>query len=176
MLEQPPSTPSPSFPGSPSGTAAHDDWDRHWTEYAGCTSRNPAQAMRHALTVELIQRERVGTGGLRILDIGSGFLPVDDEKPLLASPAVVLAWFEPTGSGRRVATFYELSDMLCHLATLCERGLRRGDSVPGRQPESRRIGTEQGWSALRHTNTELIHRWLVASTPATEQKRLRPNL
>jgi SAM-dependent methyltransferase len=46
-----------------------DDWDGHWTDYAGSATRNPAQAMRRRVIRSLL---RVGDGRARILDIGCG--------------------------------------------------------------------------------------------------------
>jgi len=47
----------------------HDDWESHWGAYAEAAEKNPAQAYRRALTLEL-----VGARGVpeRLLDIGSG--------------------------------------------------------------------------------------------------------
>lgn len=47
----------------------HDDWDRHWTDYASAAERNPAQQYRRRLIVSLLGARGAGT---RILDIGSG--------------------------------------------------------------------------------------------------------
>ena len=48
-----------------------DDWDRHWTIYAEANQRNPAQAYRRRLILDLLQSvDRQGRE--RILDIGSG--------------------------------------------------------------------------------------------------------
>ena len=48
----------------------HDDnWDKHWDRYAASASRNPAQAMRHALIARLLRLEG---GPERLFDIGSG--------------------------------------------------------------------------------------------------------
>lgn len=47
----------------------HDDWDRHWTDYASAAERNPAQEYRRRLILSLLG---AGGAGTRILDIGSG--------------------------------------------------------------------------------------------------------
>lgn len=49
--------------------SARDDWDRHWTDYAGATEKNPAQLMRRQLVLSLLG---VGSARARILDVGSG--------------------------------------------------------------------------------------------------------
>jgi len=49
--------------------AGRDDWDRHWTDYAGSAAINPAQQYRRELIVRLLNREE---GAQRVLDIGSG--------------------------------------------------------------------------------------------------------
>jgi 2-polyprenyl-3-methyl-5-hydroxy-6-metoxy-1,4-benzoquinol methylase len=46
-----------------------DDWDRHWADLAQANARNPAQAYRQRLVLDLL---RESGGGERILDIGSG--------------------------------------------------------------------------------------------------------
>jgi trans-aconitate methyltransferase len=48
-----------------------DDWDQHWTAYAGANQRNPAQAYRRRLVLGLLQSIDPGQRE-RILDIGSG--------------------------------------------------------------------------------------------------------
>jgi SAM-dependent methyltransferase len=48
-----------------------DDWDRHWTTYAEANERNPAQAYRRHLVLQLL-RAFEGSGNQRILDVGSG--------------------------------------------------------------------------------------------------------
>lgn len=54
-----------------SSVSAHDDWDRHWEEYAETVQRNPAQAYRRKVIFSLLGS--VGDGsGMRLLDIGSG--------------------------------------------------------------------------------------------------------
>jgi SAM-dependent methyltransferase len=50
-------------------SAQQDDWDRHWADYAGPATQNPAQAMRRRAIHSLL---RVGDDGARILDIGCG--------------------------------------------------------------------------------------------------------
>ena len=47
----------------------HDDWDRHWADYASAAERNPAQQYRRRLILSLLGP---GAAGGRILDIGSG--------------------------------------------------------------------------------------------------------
>ncbi|MDP9114475.1 MAG: class I SAM-dependent methyltransferase [Acidobacteriota bacterium] len=51
--------------------AAHDDWDRHWRNYAEAAENNPAQRYRRELIFDLLRRSGC-PGGARILDIGSG--------------------------------------------------------------------------------------------------------
>jgi SAM-dependent methyltransferase len=46
-----------------------DDWDRHWADFAQANARNPAQAYRQRLIIELLRRSGPHE---RILDIGSG--------------------------------------------------------------------------------------------------------
>jgi SAM-dependent methyltransferase len=58
-----------------------DDWDRHWDDYAESAARNPAQAYRRRLVLDLLAdngRE------LRIVDIGAGTgdLAVDIKRAL----------------------------------------------------------------------------------------------
>jgi SAM-dependent methyltransferase len=48
---------------------AHDDWDKHWDEYADTAASNPAQRFRRRLILDLLQ---LGSGPSRILDIGCG--------------------------------------------------------------------------------------------------------
>jgi trans-aconitate methyltransferase len=47
----------------------HDDWDRHWDEYADTAASNPAQRFRRRLILDLI---RLGGASNRVLDIGCG--------------------------------------------------------------------------------------------------------
>ncbi len=49
--------------------AGRDDWDQHWTDYAGSAAINPAQQYRQELIVRLLVREG---SPQRVLDIGSG--------------------------------------------------------------------------------------------------------
>jgi SAM-dependent methyltransferase len=46
-----------------------DDWDRHWDAFSEANERNPAQAYRRRLAIELLGREGPPQ---RLLDIGSG--------------------------------------------------------------------------------------------------------
>jgi SAM-dependent methyltransferase len=55
-------------PGA-AASAARDDWDRHWSDYADVSARNPAQAYRRRLVVSLLG-EPPAPG--RVLDIGCG--------------------------------------------------------------------------------------------------------
>ena len=49
--------------------APHDDWDRHWNEYADTAKTNPAQRFRRRLVIDLL---RLGSAPSRVLDIGCG--------------------------------------------------------------------------------------------------------
>ena len=49
-------------------SSSGDDWDQHWDEYADAAERNPAQAYRRRLILDLLDP----AAGSRILDIGSG--------------------------------------------------------------------------------------------------------
>jgi SAM-dependent methyltransferase len=54
----------------PGSTATHpDDWDRHWDAFSEANERNPAQAYRRRLAIDLLGREGAPR---RLLDIGSG--------------------------------------------------------------------------------------------------------
>jgi SAM-dependent methyltransferase len=46
-----------------------DDWDRHWDAFSEANERNPAQAYRRRLALDLLER---GGAPRRLLDIGSG--------------------------------------------------------------------------------------------------------
>jgi SAM-dependent methyltransferase len=46
-----------------------DDWDQHWTDYAGSAAINPAQQYRQELIVRQLERDG---SARRVLDIGSG--------------------------------------------------------------------------------------------------------
>ena len=46
-----------------------DDWDLHWSRYAGAAELNPAQGFRRRLVIDSLG---VDSPGARILDIGSG--------------------------------------------------------------------------------------------------------
>jgi SAM-dependent methyltransferase len=52
-------------------TPAHDDWNRHWGDYAESDTHSPAQAYRRKLVLE---RLRLGEyrGNPRVLELGSG--------------------------------------------------------------------------------------------------------
>ena len=52
-----------------SAVVPHDDWDKHWDEYADTAATNPAQRFRRRLILDLLQLE--GKPG-RLLDIGCG--------------------------------------------------------------------------------------------------------
>jgi SAM-dependent methyltransferase len=55
--------------------AEHDTWDAHWERYAAAAARNPAQIMRHALVLRLLETSAGGRdegAARKILDIGSG--------------------------------------------------------------------------------------------------------
>jgi SAM-dependent methyltransferase len=47
----------------------HDDWDKHWDEYADAAASNPAQRFRRKVILGLLQ---LGAGPSRVLDIGCG--------------------------------------------------------------------------------------------------------
>lgn len=50
-------------------TGSRDDWDQHWTNYAKSADKNPAQAYRRRLIVDLLEADGAPS---RIVDIGSG--------------------------------------------------------------------------------------------------------
>ncbi len=52
-------------------STAHDDWDRHWEEYAQSAEANPAQDYRRAVILSLLAIRGSGQG-VRLLDVGSG--------------------------------------------------------------------------------------------------------
>jgi len=52
-----------------SAAVTHDDWDRHWDEYADSAAGNPAQRFRRRLILRLL---RLGDAPARVLDIGCG--------------------------------------------------------------------------------------------------------
>ena len=47
----------------------HDDWDRHWDDYAASATANPAQEYRRRLILDLLG---AGDPPLRVLDVGAG--------------------------------------------------------------------------------------------------------
>jgi SAM-dependent methyltransferase len=47
-----------------------DDWERHWSSYAGWATLNPAQRLRHNAILDVLRSTRLPTA--RLLDIGSG--------------------------------------------------------------------------------------------------------
>jgi choline kinase/SAM-dependent methyltransferase len=51
-------------------SAARDDWDRHWDEFAVAAAANPAQEYRRGLVVGLLGR--AGPPPARIVDVGAG--------------------------------------------------------------------------------------------------------
>ncbi len=53
------------------GPAVSDDWDKHWTEFAGSAGVNPAQAYRRKLVFEMLELTRAKSP-VRVLDLGSG--------------------------------------------------------------------------------------------------------
>jgi len=52
-----------------SAAVTHDDWDKHWDEYADSAASNPAQRFRRHLILRLL---RLGDDRARVLDIGCG--------------------------------------------------------------------------------------------------------
>jgi SAM-dependent methyltransferase len=52
-------------------SSIHDDWDRHWEEYAESAEANPAQDYRRTVILSLLALPALGKG-VRLLDIGSG--------------------------------------------------------------------------------------------------------
>jgi len=52
-----------------SAALTHDDWDKHWDEYADSAASNPAQRFRRHLILRLL---RLGDEPARVLDIGCG--------------------------------------------------------------------------------------------------------
>ncbi|HET6509512.1 MAG TPA: class I SAM-dependent methyltransferase [Baekduia sp.] len=79
--------------------AHHDDWDRHWDDYAAAAERNPAQRYRRRVALDLLEAEGAP---LRLLDVGSGlgdFLAVAARR----WPSAALLGLEPSAVGVRRA-------------------------------------------------------------------------
>ncbi len=85
--------------GSPREAAEHDDWDRHWLDYASAAERNPAQRYRRRLIFELLE---LGGSPARVLDIGSGQGDFAAEL-LRRSPKTELLGLEVSASGIAIA-------------------------------------------------------------------------
>jgi SAM-dependent methyltransferase len=56
---------------SSAATAASDDWDQHWSEYASSNALNPAQAYRRMLIFRALNLGGA-PGPVRLLELGSG--------------------------------------------------------------------------------------------------------
>jgi SAM-dependent methyltransferase len=52
-------------------SSEHDNWDRHWQDYAESAETNPAQKWRRQIILSLLRLDRFADG-VRLLDIGSG--------------------------------------------------------------------------------------------------------
>jgi SAM-dependent methyltransferase len=79
--------------------ARHDDWDRHWDDYAAAAERNPAQRYRRRVALGLLEAQGPPR---RLLDVGSGL------GDLLATaarrwPSAQLLGLEPSAVGVRRA-------------------------------------------------------------------------
>lgn len=85
----------------PMVAAAHDDWDRHWQQYAEAAALNPAQGYRRKLVCEELKSHGCSNDA-RILDIGSGQgdLAVDLRA---AFPQARITGLELSAAGVRVA-------------------------------------------------------------------------
>jgi SAM-dependent methyltransferase len=85
-------------PGASPAVAEHDDWDRHWTELAAASERNPAVAYRARLLLRLLGGS---TPPPRLLDIGVGS---GDFLALAAStwPASELGGVDVSAAGVRM--------------------------------------------------------------------------
>lgn len=86
----------------PTITAAQDDWDQHWRDYADAAELNPAQQYRRRVACELLRRYGCSEQA-KILDIGSGQgdLALDLRKTF---PRAEIAGIELSATGVEVST------------------------------------------------------------------------
>lgn len=86
---------------NPAMTAAQDDWDQHWRDYADAAELNPAQGYRRRVACELLRRFGC-SGSAPVLDIGSGQgdLALDLRQ---AFPQAQLAGIELSATGVEVS-------------------------------------------------------------------------
>jgi SAM-dependent methyltransferase len=79
--------------------ATPDDWDRHWSDYADVSARNPAQAYRRRLILSLLAE---GPAPARALDIGcgSGDLALDLQR---AFPDADIIGLDTSAAGLELA-------------------------------------------------------------------------
>lgn len=101
-------------------TGAPDDWDRHWTHYAESAGKNPAQAYRRRLIVDLLAADGAPH---RIVDIGSGSgdLALDLREQF---PDAELLGIELSQRG------VEMAAGRVPEATFIQRDLLRGEAPP----------------------------------------------
>lgn len=100
--------------------STRDDWDRHWSAYNQANERNPAQAFRRRLILEVLAR----AGGVsRLVDIGSGQgqLAVDVQK---IYPQASILGLEYSESGVAIASRKVPG------ANFIQRDLLKEDGVP----------------------------------------------
>jgi 2-polyprenyl-3-methyl-5-hydroxy-6-metoxy-1,4-benzoquinol methylase len=86
---------------NPAVPLAHDDWDRHWQDYAEAAAANPAQRYRRRIVCEVLKRHGCSNAA-RILDVGSGQgdLALDLRR---AFPKAELAGIELSATGVEVS-------------------------------------------------------------------------
>ena len=102
-------------------TAAQDDWDRHWTDFADWNARNPAQEYRRRLVVSLLDGP---VPPARVLDVGcgTGELAADVRRSF---PSAAVAGIDTSAAG------LELARRNVPGATFVQR-----DLLEGGEPES----------------------------------------
>jgi SAM-dependent methyltransferase len=84
-----------------SSLAVHDNWDRHWDDYASSAERNPAQRYRRKLILSSLGLNQAASTP-RVLDIGSG--QGDFAADLLAAcPDARVLGLELSASGIEIA-------------------------------------------------------------------------
>lgn len=77
----------------------HDDWDRHWDDYAAAAERNPAQRYRRRVALALLESDGPPR---RLLDVGSGLGDLLEDAAD-RWPAAELLGLEPSAVGVRRA-------------------------------------------------------------------------
>lgn len=77
----------------------HDDWDRHWDDYAAAAERNPAQRYRRRVALALLEADG---SPRRLLDVGSGLGDLL-EAAARRWPSAELLGLEPSAVGVRRA-------------------------------------------------------------------------